>query len=96
MYEDDSDKTEDRGNQSRHNNHYATRVPYKVSLSALEDSVETFTQIVQKLLSELQQADNAIVILPWKKADCRMEQVPDSITKLRKYFDRKSVLTKKL
>lgn len=94
IYEDDSDDTQDRSNQTRHSNHYATRVMYKVTLKASEDSTEAFAQNVQRLLSELQQSDDSIVILPWKKADStllpisKMEQVPESITKLCKYFDR--------
>ena len=94
IYDDDNDNTQDRGNQAKHSNHFATRVTYKITFPAADDSIEAFCQIVQKLLTELQQADDTSVILPWKQSDVRLpalakiEQVPDSITKLRKYFDR--------
>ena len=94
LRDDDSDDTPDRGNSGRRTTLYSTRVTYKVTIAASEDSCKAFSLLVKRLLNELHQSEEEIVILPWKYTDRFMpyivnsESVPESITKMRKYFDK--------
>lgn len=68
-----------------------SRITAKIVLEPTEKPQEAILTAFLELVKELQQADESITVIPWKislfeKALSNKSEMPDTITKVSKYF----------
>ena len=87
---DESVSTPERNNRWTHQ--FKTRVTLRLKVPATEKPEETLCSIMGEFVQELRKIDNSSAMLPWVSSETRLKritnsnEVPSSISKLRKYL----------
>jgi len=91
--QEDRESTPDRTNRSNITNLYYSRITLRVPMEPSADPKETVCTQFKEIIKEMQQADEKLTLIPWKKftTEPRLPpgtDTPNSLTKLVKYLHR--------